>query len=315
MVSSPAARVAAARTTLGSPTEAGTTPCTARGPGKSQRPRAPRLARRAGLLVPRLPARRPSGTGPDRRSRRAARRWRCAIRHRQLRGAVPVVQLDEGRGGRRPGPHTPIRPSWTTAPGDCVYAAEFRELSRSPIGDPPSSPVRAHVGPRGAMTASVAPQCHPTGEARGGAQGPTPVGRVVGVPRSSVGLRAGHRHDPLCGWLALRPDRLRCLDRLLLGRCHLGGLPCARGREQLIPADGLRAGLAVPSLGLEVAAGSELALAPTGLAVRRRLPSRPADSQRRARQPPVAATTRPVRSLWGRSSRRAVLGAVRRRRR
>ena len=64
---------------------------------------APSMARSARLRLPWLRARSSPGTGPDRRSRRAARsRWR-ALRHRQLRGALPVLQLDEGCVRARPG--------------------------------------------------------------------------------------------------------------------------------------------------------------------------------------------------------------------
>jgi hypothetical protein len=66
-----------------------------------ERPGAPILARRARRLVPGLPASRPPSQRPDRRSRRPARRWRCAVRHRQHAGAVPLVQLDEGCVDRR----------------------------------------------------------------------------------------------------------------------------------------------------------------------------------------------------------------------
>ena len=68
-----------------------------------QRPGASRLAWRAWELVPRLPTRAASGTRPDRRPCRAARRWRCTLRHRQHRGALPVMQFDEGCIGGRPG--------------------------------------------------------------------------------------------------------------------------------------------------------------------------------------------------------------------
>jgi len=54
------------------------------------------MARPARELVPGLRARRPSGHRPDRRSHRAARSRRRAARHRQLRRALPVVQLDQG---------------------------------------------------------------------------------------------------------------------------------------------------------------------------------------------------------------------------
>jgi len=76
-----------------------------------QHPRmaAPECASASGVawsaweLVPGLRARRPSRQRPDCRSRRAARsRWRTP-RYRQLRGALPVVQLDQGSIRARPG--------------------------------------------------------------------------------------------------------------------------------------------------------------------------------------------------------------------
>ena len=75
----------------------------------SQRTGAPRLAWRAPQLVPGLPAPRPPGCRPDRRSRRTPRCWRCAVRHRQHRRAVPFLQLDEG---------CVDRPGWGSPCGD-----------------------------------------------------------------------------------------------------------------------------------------------------------------------------------------------------
>ncbi len=79
-----------------------------------QRAGAPGMAWPARELVPGLPTRRSPGQRPDRRSRRAARsRWRTA-RHRQLRRALPVMQLDQGwrdssaRRGERQGPRNSV---------------------------------------------------------------------------------------------------------------------------------------------------------------------------------------------------------------
>ena len=67
----------------------------------AQRPCAPCLAWRARQLVPWLPTRPPHRRRPDRRPRHAARRWRCAVRHRQHRGPVPLVQsVDRIRGDK-----------------------------------------------------------------------------------------------------------------------------------------------------------------------------------------------------------------------
>jgi len=61
-----------------------------------QRASAPGMAWPARELVPGLRARRPPGQRPNRRSRRAARSRRRTARHRQLRRALSVVQLDQG---------------------------------------------------------------------------------------------------------------------------------------------------------------------------------------------------------------------------
>jgi hypothetical protein len=116
-----------------------------------ERPSTPSMARRAWRLVPWLRASSPPRCRPHRRSRRAARHWRCAVRRRQQRGAVPLLQLDEGHGGRRPGVPTrgfcargqPRLPSVRTRPG----------FARNPGRRWPTG---AAVGPRGSMSRRMA---------------------------------------------------------------------------------------------------------------------------------------------------------------
>ncbi len=171
----------------------------------------------ARLRLPWLRARPSPGTRPDRRSRRAPRGRRRTLRHRQLRRALPLLQLDEGCGRWRPGvptrgfcaPGRPRLPIVRTRPG----------FARNPG---PRWPTGATVGPRGAMRNAMATRATERERALGWRPGPE--SRLVAVGLSGVALGSPPPARPPCAARGPRPDRLgRRRPRLL-------GLP---------PADGL----------------------------------------------------------------------------
>ena len=100
----------------------------------------------------------------------------------------------------------------------------------------PGSPTGAHVGPRGAVSRTVANDATERGRAPGWRPGPE--GRLVEVVLSGVALRVGRRHEGLAAALGPGPDRFGRRDWFRLARlCGPARGPNADGTRWKLSED------------------------------------------------------------------------------
>ncbi len=172
-----------------------------------------------------------------------ASRWR-APRHRQLRRALPVLQLDQGCVGGRPGePTRRCRRAGRPRPPDVRARPSFAKYPGGRRSGPgPRSPTGATVGPRAAMSERMATYATPRERAPGLRPGPNC--RLGAVGLSGVALnrppvrRSAVREGAASGSAQASP-------RFRLGRRHLGGRSAVGGLAGLRLA-GQAGGVLVP---------------------------------------------------------------------